>query len=132
MGKPQVRGTIGEKYKKAIMASDGTYKSIAKIMGNTERAVRTYMYNHPEFREYVKERKKILVDMAEDKLCELVNEGHFKAVKFALERLDRGNYGDSVSQMIANGTGEVKIKFTTENKSKYNSVEELVEKVKND
>jgi transposase len=83
-----------------IQGSGGLASEIARRLGVSDRTVMAYQKRYPSVEKAIRDERNQTLDLAESKLLELIQQGHFPAVKFFLETQGRSRgYGQPIVEV---------------------------------
>jgi hypothetical protein len=88
IGGPTSRSTK-EEVREALVRCNGIQSHAAAYLGCSYWTIRKYCERCPELRTVAEEAREILIDKAEARLYDLVDNGEFGPVRFVLETLGR-------------------------------------------
>lgn len=83
-------GQLGiSRVRNAIKGSRGNISTVATTLACSRQTVYTYLKKYPDLQEKLNQEREELVDMAENKLYALIEEGVLGAVLFTLETMGK-------------------------------------------
>ena len=97
--------------KKAIKGSAGLYTQIAKKLGCEWHTAKTYVNMHEETKEMFDNEEQKILDLAENKLIENINDNDNTAIIFYLKT--KGKQRGYIEKQEIQHSGEFKIKPIT-------------------
>lgn len=74
----------------AIIGTRGIKATIAARLGCSRQTLENYLMRYPELREILAQERETIIDLAESKLVEAVEQGETRAVMFVLETMGKG------------------------------------------
>ena len=113
------------RFMKACKGSGGIISIIAKKLDVTRQSVYDFMQREPGSKKYLDEAKEAIIDMAESKLINSMNNNDLESIKWYLSRIGRHR------GYIANPEVQVIGKQTNTQINIESNIHELIENAKN-
>jgi hypothetical protein len=94
--------------KRAIEGSRGNLTTVADTLNCTRQTVHNYLQRYPDLRDSLEQERESLVDLAENKLAKLIDDGVLGAVLFTLETMGKNRGWTKKTEIAWDWQGELK------------------------